>query len=83
MVSVHFFFVFYFYLFFFFKCLCYSHCCCFCKLEEAVEASTEISVAFSDQVLREVEFFKVLQVVDWRCFLMEYAQSQYEFYQKV
>ncbi|KAI9343334.1 hypothetical protein DFJ73DRAFT_841946 [Zopfochytrium polystomum] len=53
------------------------------ELEDAVEISNEVSIAFSEEVVREVEFFKVLKLVDWRTYMASYANSQHEYYEKV
>ncbi|KAJ3106720.1 intercellular trafficking and secretion [Phlyctochytrium bullatum] len=53
------------------------------ELQEAVEVSNEIAIAFSKEVAKEVEFFQTVKLVDWKRYTMEYSETQISYYQKV
>ncbi|KAJ3299302.1 intercellular trafficking and secretion [Borealophlyctis nickersoniae] len=52
------------------------------ELQEAVQQSQEISVAFSSEVSKEVDLLQSVKVADFKNFLRDYADSQLEFYEK-
>ncbi|KAJ3314112.1 intercellular trafficking and secretion [Blyttiomyces sp. JEL0837] len=53
------------------------------ELQEAVEVSNEVAIAFSHEVAREIDFFQSVKLVDWKGFMLDYAESQLTFHKKI
>ncbi|KAI9002291.1 hypothetical protein BC832DRAFT_532917 [Gaertneriomyces semiglobifer] len=52
------------------------------ELREAAEQSSEISAAFSHEVIKELDLFQQGKIIDFKEFLRDYTESQMEFHQK-
>ncbi|KAJ3042923.1 intercellular trafficking and secretion [Rhizophlyctis rosea] len=52
------------------------------ELNDAVDQSKEVSIAFSNEVAKEIDFFQTVKVADFKTFLRDYADSQLEFHEK-
>ncbi|KAJ3196337.1 intercellular trafficking and secretion [Irineochytrium annulatum] len=53
------------------------------QLQEAVEVSNEVAIAFSKEVEKEIEFFQTIKLVDWKQYTKEHSETQIAYYQKV
>ncbi|KAI8821365.1 uncharacterized protein EV422DRAFT_527934 [Fimicolochytrium jonesii] len=52
------------------------------ELKEAVEQSTTISSAFSNEVIKEMDLFNAVKIDDFKDILRDYTESQMEYYEK-
>ncbi|KAJ3061266.1 intercellular trafficking and secretion, partial [Rhizoclosmatium hyalinum] len=52
------------------------------ELQEAVKSSDELSKAFNNELLREIEFFHQAKLEDTKRDLKEYAINQVKYYEK-
>ncbi|KAJ3101775.1 intercellular trafficking and secretion [Phlyctochytrium planicorne] len=52
------------------------------ELQEAVEISNEVAIAFSKEVAKEIDFFQSVKLADWKQYTQEYSETQIEYYQK-
>ncbi|KAJ3213080.1 intercellular trafficking and secretion [Dinochytrium kinnereticum] len=52
------------------------------ELQEAVEVSNEVAIAFSKEVTKEIDFFQTVKLVDWKEYTKEYSETQIAYYQK-
>ncbi|KAI8852825.1 hypothetical protein BC829DRAFT_383893 [Chytridium lagenaria] len=52
------------------------------ELQEAVEVSNEVAIAFSKEVVKEIEFFQAVKLVDWKQYTRDYSDTQIAYYQK-